>query len=332
MKRTLRSLFLSALILWLLIGLIPPAVFFLIRPTESIPLPESSVSPLPEDTVTPNDGTAFRILDTATNAVLEISEAEFLPLALLCEMSPDAPEEALKAQAVAIATHYGRLRDLNSESEYHFTCNSSEYSIFAPKEKWGDRFGDKWDAVYGAISTLCAAVGGQHLYYEGGLITAPFFAISAGCTQPNENVWNGTPLPYLRGVACPFDVFHSTYRDIAVFSPEEVQSAFPDITFTEDPTAWFSAPTLYPSGYVESIRLCDTVLAGVEVRTALSLRSAAFSAEYADGAFRFTTNGWGHGVGMSQAGAIALAEQGDSYKEILAYFYPGTEIKKSGQE
>ena len=35
---------------------------------------------------------------------------------------------------------------------------------------------------------------------------------------------------------------------------------------------------------------------------------------------------------MSQAGAIALAEQGDGYKDILSYFYPGTEIKTSGHE
>lgn len=36
--------------------------------------------------------------------------------------------------------------------------------------------------------------------------------------------------------------------------------------------------------------------------------------------------GYGHGVGMSQTGASAMAGQGKGYAEILQYFYPGTEI------
>lgn len=36
----------------------------------------------------------------------------------------------------------------------------------------------------------------------------------------------------------------------------------------------------------------------------------------------------GHGVGMSQWGAKALAENGKTYSEILAHYYPGTELKK----
>lgn len=45
------------------------------------------------------------------------------------------------------------------------------------------------------------------------------------------------------------------------------------------------------------------------------------------GTFVFTTYGWGHGVGMSQEGAIAMAKSGSDYKEILLNYYPGTTIK-----
>ena len=45
--------------------------------------------------------------------------------------------------------------------------------------------------------------------------------------------------------------------------------------------------------------------------------------------FTFTTLGWGHGVGMSQAGAIYMAENGAGYAEILAYFYPGAAAPSS---
>lgn len=47
----------------------------------------------------------------------------------------------------------------------------------------------------------------------------------------------------------------------------------------------------------------------------------------ANGTFVFTSYGWGHGVGMSQEGAIAMAKSGSNYKQILANYYPGTTIK-----
>ena len=39
--------------------------------------------------------------------------------------------------------------------------------------------------------------------------------------------------------------------------------------------------------------------------------------------------GYGHGVGMSQYGAKALAESGFKFDEIIKYYYSGVKIKKS---
>ena len=41
-----------------------------------------------------------------------------------------------------------------------------------------------------------------------------------------------------------------------------------------------------------------------------------------------TTEGYGHGVGMSQYGANALAKQNKNYMDILKYYYTGVELKK----
>ena len=67
-------------------------------------------------------------------------------------------------------------------------------------------------------------------------------------------------------------------------------------------------------------------IVGQEVRDALALRSAAFTVAYADGKFTFTTRGFGHGVGMSQYGANAMAKDGADWREILMHYYPETEI------
>jgi stage II sporulation protein D len=44
------------------------------------------------------------------------------------------------------------------------------------------------------------------------------------------------------------------------------------------------------------------------------------------GAWRITGKGWGHGVGMCQFGANGMARRGTGFREILARYYPGTEI------
>ena len=41
-------------------------------------------------------------------------------------------------------------------------------------------------------------------------------------------------------------------------------------------------------------------------------------------------HGYGHGVGLSQYGAKYMAENGADYREILAHYYPGTELTRLG--
>jgi len=56
------------------------------------------------------------------------------------------------------------------------------------------------------------------------------------------------------------------------------------------------------------------------------LRSACFEVTYKNSVFTFTVKGWGHGVGMSQYGAGALAREGKSYADILKTYYTGISL------
>ena len=47
-----------------------------------------------------------------------------------------------------------------------------------------------------------------------------------------------------------------------------------------------------------------------------------------DTEYTFVGSGWGHGVGMSQWGADAMAKQGSNYDEILKHYYSDTEVNK----
>ena len=59
----------------------------------------------------------------------------------------------------------------------------------------------------------------------------------------------------------------------------------------------------------------------------LGLRSKLFEVRETRDGFAFVGSGHGHGVGMSQWGAHAMARRGDSYRRILELFYPGAELR-----
>lgn len=92
------------------------------------------------------------------------------------------------------------------------------------------------------------------------------------------------------------------------------------------PERWFGETTLTASGYAASLPVCGQTVSGTALRRALGLRSACFTIRYQDGSFLITTKGYGHGVGLSQWGAKALAEQGWTYEAILTHYFPGTQL------
>ena len=157
-----------------------------------------------------------------------------------------------------------------------------------------------------------------------------YFAISNGMTEASENVW-GTALPYLVPVDSSTDRTADNYLYTVQMTPEQLQPLLAGLNLAPDlsaPESWFGESSLTPSGYVAGITVCGQTVTGPALRKALGLRSACFTVGYQDGSFSFTTKGYGHGVGLSQWGARALAEQGQSAPQILAHYFPGTELRR----
>lgn len=67
---------------------------------------------------------------------------------------------------------------------------------------------------------------------------------------------------------------------------------------------------------------------GTKVTNQTMLPSAYFYIEDANQGWVLHGGGFGHGVGLSQNGAEAMSEDGLNYEEILAYFYPNTQLKR----
>ena len=65
---------------------------------------------------------------------------------------------------------------------------------------------------------------------------------------------------------------------------------------------------------------------GDEFRRSIKLPSSKFNLVIEDSQIKFAGRGYGHGLGLSQWGSKALAENGFTYNQILTHYYPGTKL------
>ena len=275
------------------------AVFGPAQGASSAPLPGTAASEAAPDSaaVPPSDqdSESFLLADQSAGAVVSVPRRDYLIGAVAAEMPISWPDEALKADAVL-------------------------------RSYWGTAYEEN----YARLSALVDSVLTDVLYYGSAPAGTSYFAISNGMTEASENVW-GTALPYLVAVDSSTDLNADNYLYTVQFTAEQMQQALAGLGLLPDPAApvsWFGEAALTPSGYVASLPVCGQSVTGPALRKALGLRSACFTVQYQEGSFLLTTKGYGHGVGLSQWGAKALAEQGQSAEEILAHYFPGTELRR----
>jgi stage II sporulation protein D len=275
---------------------------------------------------------AFKILDTSSGKTITVDDRTFLYGAIVSEMSPTAPLEALKAQGVAAYTYYSRAREkkqATAPNEAHFTADTEKWQIYVTKEQMQERWGSNFDAYYSKLDTAVNAIYGQVLKSDGELIDATYYAISSGKTETSEDIWGGKR-SYLVSVASPGDLFSGGYQTTAVLTADQfkaaVQKSVPKAKLGGDAKTWVGAIKRTGSGSVQTVVIGGETVSGNDARSIIGLRSANFTVSYSGGNFTFTVKGYGHGVGMSQVGAEYMANQGATYRQILAWYYPTTTL------
>ena len=138
--------------------------------------------------------------------------------------------------------------------------------------------------------------------------------------------------PYLVSVKSEGDKLSPTYSSTVTFSKSQFISIMKDLGVSIDSKTDLSEiigkPKTTKAGTVLTIKINSEELTGSDIRTAFSLRSAAFKITATENEVTFNVSGYGHGVGMSQYGADYMARQGSTYDEILKHYYKGVEIVK----
>ena len=268
----------------------------------------------------------FMVYDKSADKVIEMTANDYIFCVVAAEMPALYEEEALKAQAVAAYTFALSRKKANAGKAYDITTDYATDQSFKTKEQALADWGEKGEEYAAKIEKAVKEVEGMALIYGGEIITAAYHAVSAGKTQNSEDVW-GKARPYLKSVLSEGDKLNKNYISVATFTESEIKEKLKNVEIEGDSIV-FESIEKTESGYIKNLTVCGKQTTGAEIREALSLKSTCFEIEKTDGVYTFTVYGYGHGVGMSQAGADYMAKQGADYKEILLHYYTDCKIEK----
>ena len=275
-------------------------------------------------------GRAVRLLKK-TGETVELTMDEYLWGVVAAEMPASFEPEALKAQACAARTY--TVRQQNASSPKHpqadicgdSTCCQAWTERSDAELRWGLEAGEYAARIEEAVS----ATDGLGILYEDSPIQAVFFSSAAGKTVDAAQVW-GNGIDYLKSVDSPEGEEVPNWHSQVTLTAEEVRSAtlaaYPAADLSGDPASWFQDIVPGSGSSVASLKLGGVSLTGGQVRSLFQLRSASFTVNWTGEQFVFSVTGYGHGVGMSQYGANALAGQGKTFEDILTWYYTGARV------
>jgi len=242
---------------------------------------------------------------------------------VLSREAPDYwPPEALKAIAIAARTYALTQRFSKEQEDYDVTGD-------VMSQDYGGKTAEK-----PGTTRAVRATEGWVVMYNGQLFPAFYHSTCGGMTEHARVMGKFDLEPLRGGVVCTFcsaSPFFQWRRRLTRAdvnwalhnSPHGSIGAIRDLQVTKR-TASGRAEEITITGSQRTLRV-----SGYEFRSLFGfdrIRSPLFSVVAEGEAFVLDGHGWGHGVGMCQWGAAELARRGLSAPEILAYYYPHSQL------
>ncbi len=255
---------------------------------------------------------------------------DYLAGVLLGEVPSAWPLESLKVQAIASRTYalYQQARKRYPHYDLVATTMDQVYKGAASPNPTAFERRSRIKVVKAVSATR-----GQFMAFNGRPILAAFHSTAAGSTEDALQVWS-EDIPYLTGVACPWDhrsKFYDWTREIPI---SVLEQRLRKDGYRVGVIASITPMIMTRSDRVGSLRILhskgESVIRGEDFRYALgytALLSTNFEIEHFGKNVVFQGKGAGHGVGLCQWGAKELAESGLNAHAILKYYYPGATLQ-----
>ena len=234
--------------------------------------------------------------------------------------------EALKAMAVAARTYALRFRGKHTQEGFDF-CDTTHCQAMS------------WNAVTPRITAAVDATRGESLAYNGAPAETYYHQNCGGAIAAASEVWPANHEPYLIAHADPYCVLAGALKWETTISVADIDGALRAANI-DLPAHWttLEVASRTASGRAQRLKLgggapADVALSASTFRFAVNralgwnkIRSDLYEIRNSGGQVAFSGRGSGHGVGLCQAGAEEMAREGKSYRDILSFYYPGTEL------
>ena len=273
----------------------------------------------------------LRVAHGELRVLLTMDSERYVALAMAGEAGAREPVESLKAMAIAVRTYALENADRHRGQGFGL-CDSTHCQVL--------KFGEQSPQMERAVLETA----GETLWYQGRRAAVFYTQNCGGQSEAARSAWPGTGAAYLTSHPDPYCIRHGAAAWNAEIAVEQVDSVFRR-------EGWKT-----PS-HIDAVRVTKRTNAGRAVELEFSgngatvpvtassfrfamdrtmgwnqLRSDWYSVTLSNGVLHFEGRGYGHGVGLCQAGATQMAAEGHSAAEILSFYFPGTQIGVSTED
>jgi stage II sporulation protein D len=262
---------------------------------------------------------------TGLHALLAMPSERYVAAALNGEAAPDEPLESLKAMAVTMRT-YALENSNRHRSEGFSLCDSTHCQAL--------RIGQSRDQVERAVLETA----GETLWFNQRRATVYYSQNCGGVTEDVSNVWPSIHAAYITSHPDPYCLRRSSATWHAEFPLDKLSTIFRQQGW-RTPATITSIQILKrtPSGRAVTLQVNgaggSAILSASSFHFAVNralgwnqVRSDRYELKTVNRTLQVNGKGHGHGVGLCQDGAFEMAHEGKSYREILAFYYPGTAV------
>jgi len=260
--------------------------------------------------------------DKGILVVDELPLEDYLVGLINCEISSQWPIEAIKAQAVIARSYALYQMEARKNAPFHL-----ESSVM-------DQVYDGCDIEDSRAARGVRETAGEVLMYNGKVIQAFYHSSCGGHTEAAENVW-GYPLPYLPGVECKYCLTAGTGKWEQTIPLKRIESLLKSNGYPVTSLREIKSGRKNKSGRLNDLTLLSSrgslIISAVNFRKLVGysvIKSTNFDIKISGDEALFSGVGYGHGVGLCQWGAKQRADDGFNCREILSYYYPGTNLER----
>jgi stage II sporulation protein D len=255
---------------------------------------------------------------------------EYVAAVLMAESGDFRNAESQKAMAVVARTYAMRFMGQHAHDGFDF-CDTTHCQVFG------------WKGPNAAIRAAANVTRGEVLRFDGKLAQTFYHQNCGGMTAAAHEAWPAVREAYLTSHADAYCAARGVLKWESAIRVVDLERALRAEGLTM-PAGWRAIEIVSrsESGRAQRLKLSggaggNAPISASTFRFAVDrelgwnkIRSDLYDVRNAGEQIIFSGRGSGHGVGMCQAGAEEMAREGKNYREILSFYYPGTELGAAG--